>query len=130
MYFIDTSAAVKLVAKESESSAMTTWARRHDGQIVACDLLRTELVRAVRRVDVSLMGQAVAVLDSLFVVTLTTQTYAHAAELEPRSMSSLDALHLACALGLGDSIDGLVTYDDRWATAARDYGLTVVTPRR
>jgi uncharacterized protein len=43
-------------------------------------------------------------------------------------MRSLDALHLAIALELGDDLDGLVTYDDRLAEAARLQGIRVEAP--
>lgn len=42
----------------------------------------------------------------------------------------LDAVHLAAALELGDDLDGLVTYDDRLADAARFHGITVIAPGR
>jgi predicted nucleic acid-binding protein len=43
-------------------------------------------------------------------------------------MRTLDALHLAIALSLGDDLDGLVTYDSRMADAARRHGVTVIGP--
>jgi len=43
-------------------------------------------------------------------------------------LRSLDALHLAAALELGDELDGIVTYDDRMATAASLYGVAVIAP--
>ena len=43
---------------------------------------------------------------------------------------SLDAIHLATALSLGDLDFELATYDDRLAVAARAHGLRVVQPGR
>lgn len=43
-------------------------------------------------------------------------------------MRSLDAIHLASALSLGDSLALFVTYDDRLADAARANGISVAAP--
>ena len=51
-----------------------------------------------------------------------------AGRLDPTTLRSLDALHLAAALDLGDDLDGLVTYDDRLAEAAALNGVPVTTP--
>ena len=48
--------------------------------------------------------------------------------LDPATLRSLDAIHLACAVELGDELDGFVTYDDRLATAARALAMPVVAP--
>jgi predicted nucleic acid-binding protein len=52
-----------------------------------------------------------------------------AGRLEPSGLRSLDAIHLAAALDLGDDLEGLVTYDDRLAEAAVSNGVAVVAPR-
>jgi predicted nucleic acid-binding protein len=46
-----------------------------------------------------------------------------------RMLRSLDAIHLATARLLGADLAGLVTYDDRLASAARDARITVIDPR-
>ena len=43
-------------------------------------------------------------------------------------LRSLDAVHLAAALDLGDDLDSLVTYDERLAAGARSYGVPVTAP--
>lgn len=74
------------------------------------------------------MPRARAVLDSLILLTAPTSTFERAADLDPDLLRSLDAPHLAAALDLGDDLDGLVTYDDQLARAARLHGVTVVAP--
>jgi predicted nucleic acid-binding protein len=46
-----------------------------------------------------------------------------------RMLRSLDAIHLATARVLGPDLDGLATYDDRLAAAAKDAGIPVIEPR-
>lgn len=43
-------------------------------------------------------------------------------------LRSLDAIHLAAALSMGDLPTAFVTYDDRLAAAARACDLTVIPP--
>jgi len=37
-------------------------------------------------------------------------------------------VHLAAALDLGDDLDGLITYDERMASAAAANGIAVTSP--
>lgn len=53
---------------------------------------------------------------------LPTSVFERAALLEPDHVRSLDALHLASALDLGDDLEGLVTYDWDMAEARRHSG--------
>jgi predicted nucleic acid-binding protein len=127
-YYLDTSAAVKLVVEEVGSKALRTWLLQATEPIVSSDLLRTELLRATRRGAPDQVRQARAVLDSLTLLTLSTSLFEHAATIEPDLLRSLDALHLAAALDLGDDLDGVITYDDRLASAAEALGIVVVAP--
>ncbi len=127
-YYLDTSAAVKLVVAERDTAALTAWIADREDDVVSSDLLRTELLRATRRGAPHAMPRARAVLDSLTLLTLPTSTFERAADLDPDLLRSLDALHLAAALELGDDLDGLVTFDDRLARAARLHGVTVIAP--
>lgn len=43
-------------------------------------------------------------------------------------LRTLDALHLAAALDLGDDLAGIVSYDTRLAEAARGIGIEVIAP--
>lgn len=128
MFYLDTSAAVKLVVVERGTKALQRWVASRDGQIVSSDLLRTELLRAARRAAPQQVVRARAVLDSLILVTLSTAVFERAATLEPDLLRSLDSLHLAAALEIGDELEGIVTYDRRLAEGARALGITVVAP--
>jgi predicted nucleic acid-binding protein len=45
-------------------------------------------------------------------------------------LRTMDALHLASALLLGEALTALVAYDERLLDAARDAGLPTVAPGR
>jgi len=129
MFYLDTSAAVKLVVVEKGSAALRRWLAEHDQRIASSDLLRTELLRATRRAAPEQMVLARAVLDSLVLIVLSTAVCERAAMLEPDLLRSLDALHLAAALEMGDELDGVVTYDQRMALGAQALGVRVVAPK-
>lgn len=127
-HYLDTSALVKLVVTEPETAALRAWLAAADRNPVSCDLARTELMRAVRRVAPDRLVHARLVLDSLTLLEVTTSTFVEAGRVDPTSLRTLDALHLAAALSLGDDLDGIVTYDERLVTAAESNGVAVTMP--
>ena len=128
-FYLDTSALVKLVVAEAETDALRAWLAAEEREPVSCDLTRTELVRAVRRVAPrSRPGRARTVLESVALAKVTTTTFASAGRLEPNELRSLDALHVAAALELGDDLEGFVAYDRRLARAAAVNGIPIVAP--
>ena len=128
-FYIDTSALVKLVVGETETVALRSWLQAADRDLVACDLARTELMRSVRRVVPDRVLQARSVLDAVTLVDVTAAVFEVAGRLDPVGLQSLDAVHLAAALDLGDDLEGLVTYDDRLAEAAIANGVPVGAPK-
>ena len=126
--YIDTSAAAKLVVTEAETDALRTYLVSRSPAPVASDLTRTELLRATRRVAPDLAPNARAVLDTFTILTVSTQLFEQAALLDPPELRALDAIHLACALSLGDDLEYLITYDPRLSDAAASLGLRVLSP--
>lgn len=127
-FYVDTSAAVKLVVRERETPALVKWCEQHEDQLVSSDLTRTELLRATRRAAPDRLVQARAVLDAFILLSLPTDLFERAATIEPDLLRTLDALHIAAALAIGDDLGGIVTYDDRLAEAATANGIVVVAP--
>jgi uncharacterized protein len=68
------------------------------------------------------------VVAQIAVIDPSEAIRARAAVLEPVTLRSLDALHLATALEIADELDGLVTYDRQMSDAAGSLGLTILTP--
>ncbi len=129
MIVLDSSALVKLVLEEPESAALETWlSGRPQLSVTASELVRVEVLRAVVRRDATGVPGARALLAGIDLVPLSRELLESAADLGPPSLRSLDALHLATALGLGSALEALVVYDERLAQAATDVGLPVVAP--
>ena len=125
---MDTSALVKLIVREPETPALRSWLAAEDRQPVSCDLTRTELMRTVRRAAPELAPNARRALDTVTLTQVTTAVFEQAGRLEPVTLRSLDAIHLAAALDLDDDLDGLITYDSQLAQAARATGVEVIAP--
>ena len=126
MLYLDTSAVVKLLLVEEESLALQAFIGDQDWASNA--LLRTELIRALARVDPSVVPRALDLLAQPSLLAIGTQVLDTAALLSPPSLRSLDAIHLASALQLRDELTAFVAYDDRLLAAASALGMPVASP--
>ena len=127
MVYLDSSAVMKLVVEEPESSAL----RRHlrtAGRTVSAELLRTEVMRASLRVSQAHAARARQVIGEIDLITLDRFLLERAGELSPPEVRSLDAIHVAAGLVMGEALDEFVTYDARMADAAMQWGLRVGAP--
>lgn len=129
LLYLDSSALVKLVMPEAESAALleslAAWPVR-----LSSELARVEVVRAARRATSHPEAEkrAEEVLSGLYLIKIDGEILGRAARLEPRTLRSLDAVHLASALSLGEDLGAIVVYDNNMATAAAGCGLRVVAP--
>jgi predicted nucleic acid-binding protein len=128
MVYLDSSALVKLIVSEPESGALRRYLRPRPAR-ATCALSRVEVVRAVRHHGVHAVTRARLLLQRLDVVRLDDELLERAAALEPPTLRSLDAIHLAAAQTLGDELAEIVTYDERMTNAAEQLGLIVAAPR-
>jgi uncharacterized protein len=127
-YYVDSSAVVKLIVEERGSGPVRELLASRQEPAVSCDLVRTEVLRASRRHSVAALQGARRVLDTIEIVALSAATCDRAGLMDPEALRSLDAIHLAAALELGDDLDAIVTYDERMADGARQLGLPVLAP--
>jgi uncharacterized protein len=124
--YLDTSAFIKLVRSEPESAAL----RRElaASELLSSTLLTVEGRRAVRRYGELASKRARAALTAITLVPLDQPILDAAAELDPTELRSLDALHLATAVSLGEDLGRLYCYDARLGDAARALGIEVAQP--
>lgn len=125
--YLDTSAFLKLVRSEPESRAL-----RHEMVsgvgLVSSALLIVEGRRAAARYGPLALNRARSALTTITLLPLDDSTLESAAELKPHELRSLDALHLAAAVGLGDDLGRFYCYDARLSGAAIELGLEVRDP--
>jgi len=131
--YVDTSAIVKLLFAEAESDALRRWFRDASPSLVSSALLDVEVARTVVRAR-SQSGEVVpdsavrAVLDAIDFIDLDAGQLKIASGLADSYLRTLDAIHLAAALSIGDRLGTIVTYDVRMMQAARGRSLVVVAP--
>ena len=128
MVYLDSSALVKLVVVEPESSALRGYLAA-EPERASCALARVEVIRAVRPHGPSTVSRAQRLLQRLNLVEVDDELLEAAAALDPRILRSLDAIHVAAAQLLGEELTAVVTYDRRMAAAAQLLDLTVAAPR-
>jgi uncharacterized protein len=133
LLYTDASALVKLVRDEPESAALRAFLAGAD--LVSCELVVTEVPRAIRRavahdprlpLDV-LTARAGELLDALALLPLDRPVLAAAGALVEPALRALDAIHVTAAVALSP-LDAFVTYDERQGAAARLAGLRTVAP--
>lgn len=125
--YLDTSAFIKLVRSESESAAL----RRElvGRELLSSALLVVEGRRAARRYGELADRRARAGLTAVTLLPLDHRILEAAADLDPAELRSLDALHLATVLSVGEDLERLYCYDIRLSDAARALGIEVSQPR-
>jgi len=124
--YLDSSALVKLVVEEPESEDLRTFVG--DRVVVSSIVARTEVIRAVARTEPERVGAAEKVLAETSLIIIDWPLASAAAWVEPASIRSLDAIHLATAQRLEVGLEALVTYDRRMVDAAQMAGLRVASP--
>ena len=133
LFYADSSALLKLVRDEPESQTLRTFLS--DADLVSCELVLTEIPRAIRRaathdprLDLDrLIAQAGEVVDALGLLPLERGLLLAAGALSEPALRALDAIHVAAAIDLAP-VDAFVTYDERQAAAARLAGLRTMSP--
>lgn len=128
--YVDSSALLKLVVREPETSALEAYVTTSEG-LLTSQLAVLECRRAVARAARARLLQAMdRVLEAVYLLDITPAILEAAAKLDPPLLRSLDAIHLSTALSIDDPDLEVITYDARLAEAARSNGLTVVQPAR
>ena len=126
--YLDSSAIVKLAVREPESLALRRYLRRR-APLISSALARTEVLRALLPAGDEALSRGRAVLQRIDLVRVNDRILNAAGVLRPVELRSLDAIHLATARELGETLRSIVTYDDRMATAVRLLGFRLYQPR-
>ena len=129
LLYLDSSALLKLVVPERETAALFSFLAEYPER-VSSKLAVVEVGRAVRRAGApaAVRRRASEVLARIALLEISDAVVSRAAELLPKDLRSLDAVHLATAMSLGDDLASLVAYDARLIEAARRARLPVVAP--
>ena len=125
--YLDSSAFIKFVRSEPESPAFRADIESGSTRVSSA-LLLVEGRRAAARYGFDALARARSVLATVTLVPIDDAVLEAAAELEPRELRSLDALHLATAISLGDDLERFYCYDVRLSNAAAAIGIDARAP--
>ncbi len=125
--YLDSSAIVRLVQAAPESSALRLYVRRHRPHVSSA-LARTEVLRALLPFGPEAVTRGRQALSGIQLVRVDDRVLNVAGELLPLTLRSVDAIHLATARLLGESVSRVVTYDARMQTAAMAMKFKIASP--
>jgi len=123
--YLDSSVAIRTILDVPERLRLQDWLDQPGVNLVSSRLLRTEVVRVMRR-DGRALSDATPLLDRVGLFDITRETHAVAQAIE-RHLRALDALHLATALLIGESVT-VATHDAAMKAVAEHLGLSTVDP--
>ena len=129
LVYADASALVKLVIEEAESEALLRFVS-DEVSPASSVVAAVEVPRAVQRAGEppAAVERANRLVEEIDLVGLDANVIAGARSVVPAAVRSLDAIHIASALALGDELSAFVVYDRRLQRAAEDAGLTAIAP--
>lgn len=129
MIYLDSSALLKLVFLEPETTELRQWVLDRAGStLTSSELAKVEVQRGCRRVDIGLLPAARQLLSSINLIPLSGDVIDQAGALGDPILRSLDALHLASALTVASELTAFVAYDRRLVAAAAAASLQTVAP--
>jgi len=130
VWYLDTSAATKLIVDEPESEILANQIISQKATLASSWLLETELRRFATRPDNTATQDDVdELLATIAIAPITEAIFAQAgriSSLPNRFLRSLDAIHLGAALRVG--ADAILTYDTNLADHAIFYGIPTISP--
>ncbi|MFT4297242.1 MAG: type II toxin-antitoxin system VapC family toxin [Micropruina sp.] len=125
LIYLDSSVALRTILDVPERGRLQSWMQETGATFVSSRLLRTEVVRVLRR-DGRPVSDGAPLLDRVGMLEITRETHTVAESIE-RHIKTLDALHLATALLIGGSVT-VATHDETMASVAEHLGLLVTDP--
>ena len=96
--------------------------------LVSSALLRAEALRAVRHLPLEALERVRAALREVDLLEIDDRILETAGMVEPTILRTLDALHLASALSIGEDLEAIITYDRRMQEGAAILGLRSESP--
>lgn len=125
MVYLDSSVALRTILDTPQRQRLQSWMHTPGTTFISSRLLRTEVIRVLRR-DGRPLDHGTPLLDRVGLLDITKETHTVAESIE-RHVKTLDALHLATALLIGEPVT-VATHDTTMKTVAEHLGLHVTDP--
>ena len=126
MWYIDSSAIIKLIKPEKESAALL---KKLPSALIASRISRVEVTRTIIRYEPDLLDATYDVLADIQMVPVEDAIVTIAENLPQFiDLRSLDSLHIASALAIKNVLKGIITYDKEMVIAAEALGFKTLSP--
>jgi predicted nucleic acid-binding protein len=126
MWYIDSSAIIKLIRLEKESAALI---KKLPSGLIASRISRIEVTRTIIRYEPDLLDATYDVLADIQMVPVEDAIITIAENLPQFiDLRSLDSLHIASALSIKNVLKGVITYDKEMVKAAVALGFKTLSP--
>jgi hypothetical protein len=125
LVYLDSSVALRTILDVPDRERVQSWLQVPETTFVSSRLLRTEVIRVLRR-DGRPLVDATPLLDRVGMLEISRETHTVAESIE-RPVKTLDALHLATALLIGEPVT-VATHDSTMKAVAEHLGLLVTDP--
>ena len=126
MHYIDASAFVKLIVEEKETQALL---KSLPSSLISGEILTVEVMRTTVHSDAETIAFARKLLAGINFMPISSEVISIASLFGAHIKSkTLDAIHLAAALSIGNAIDGIITYDTTMIADAKLLGIPVLSP--
>ena len=125
-WYADSSAILKLLIVEKDSAALTDFI---DFTIKSSALTRVEVIRVLHKIAPEKIDRAQIILAGIDLTPLNPAILSMAENFAPAiTLKSLDALHVATAIFLDKSVEGVITYDKAMIKNAKELRIKVASP--
>ncbi|MGL5849170.1 MAG: type II toxin-antitoxin system VapC family toxin [Phycicoccus sp.] len=125
LVYLDSSVALRTILDVPGRERLQSWMQTPGTTFVSSRLLRTEVIRVLRR-DGRPIVDGTPLLDRVGLLDISRETHTVAESIE-RHVRTLDAVHLATALMIGEPVT-VATHDATMASVAAHLGLLVTDP--
>jgi len=126
MWYMDSSAIIKLVKPEKESATLI---KKLPPSLITSRISRVEVARTIAKHEPDLLNTAYDVLADIQMIPVEDSIITIAENLPLHiDLRSLDSLHIASALHIRNALKGIITYDKEMVRAGVALGFNTMSP--
>jgi predicted nucleic acid-binding protein len=126
MWYMDSSAIIKLIKPEKESAVLI---KKLPTSLITSRISRIEVARTIGKHEPDLLDAAYDILADIQMIPVEDSIITIAENLPQHiDLRSLDSLHIASALAIRNALKGIITYDKEMVRAGIALGFKTMSP--
>lgn len=126
MWYMDSSAIIKLIKLEKESAALI---RKLPPSLITSRISRVEVARTIAKHEPDLLDAAYDILADIQMIPVEDSIITIAENLPQHiDLRSLESLHIASAMAIRNALKGIISYDKEMVRAGISLGFKTMSP--